>query len=118
VYFDQDGRCAGRSRPGLFAKEVFTDRNNEHITSYDAFLGDAHFKNGRPIGTTRPGFFDCAYTTLDVEEEDAVCDDYDDLWAQEDFAENDRHGPGRFVRRLLLWCLIGYAVIALIVKLN
>jgi len=101
VYFDQDGTYAGRSRPGVFAKEVFTDRNNEYITSYDAFLGDVHFKNGRLLGTTRSGFFDCAYTTLDVEEEDAedLCFDEDSDYGEfEDVYENDTFEENNCVR--------------------
>lgn len=120
VYFDQNGRYAGWSRPGFLAKEAFVDRNNEYITSYDSFLCDAHFKNGRPMGTTSAGFFDCAYTTLD-EEEDGAYDDCDDIWEQEDFSENDFNEPqGSGVKILcfLLLFVIVFVVIALLVRLG
>lgn len=118
VYFDQDGRYAGRSRPGLFAKEVFTDRNNEHITSYDAFLGDAHFKNGRLIGTTRAGFFDCAYTTLDAEEEDLeeLCFDEDSDYDEcEDIYENDTFEVRERYKCSKKLVLVALLVLALVV---
>lgn len=69
VFFDQDGNYAGRSRPGFFAKEVFTSADNERITTSHSFLGEVHFKNGRPVGKSRPGFFNRTYTSLDLDEE-------------------------------------------------
>ena len=130
VYTDPNGNYAGWSRPGLFAKEVFIGRNNKCITSYDAFLGDAHFKNGRPMGMTRQGLFDCTYTTLDTEEEneeelcfdeDAACDDSDDFWPQEAASEKRFAGLQGFwgsVLRFLLFCVVVFAVIAFIFGRN
>ena len=69
VYTDQNGNYAGWSRPGFLAKEVFIGADHEHVTTYDSFFGEVHFKHGRPIGKTRPGFFDQAYTSLDLDEE-------------------------------------------------
>lgn len=88
VYTDQNGRYAGKSRPGFLAKEVFTDTEHNYITSYDSLLGEVHFKNGAPVGHTRPGFFDSAYTTLD-EEDEFVEDEYydEDLYDEEDEEE-------------------------------
>ena len=84
VYTDENGRYAGKSRPGFFAKEVFTDTDNNHITSYDSLRGEVHFKNGVPVGHTRPGFFDSAYTTLEVEDEIL-----DEELCEEDYIEDD-----------------------------
>lgn len=84
VYTDQDGRFAGKSRPGFLAKEVFTDTEHNHITSYDGLFGEVHFKNGTPVGHTRPGFFDSAYTTLEVEDEIL-----DEEFCEEDYIEDD-----------------------------
>lgn len=90
VYTDQNGNYAGKSRPGFLSKEVFTDTDGNSITSYDDLFGEVHFKNGAPVGHTRPGFFDSEFTTLEAEDE--ISDEYD-LYADEfsdtedDFAE-------------------------------
>ena len=102
VYMDQNGRYAGKSRPGFLAKEVFTDTDNNHITSYDSLFGEVHYKNGKPIGHSRPGFFDSEYTTLEeedecyeedlledefYEEEDLLDEEYDD--DEDEYVEDD-----------------------------
>lgn len=69
VYSDSNGNYAGKSRKGYFSKRVFTDTNHEHITSYDSFLGEVHFKDGSRIGQTRPSFFGVSYTSLEAEDE-------------------------------------------------
>ena len=95
VYTDDRGRYAGKSRPGFLTKEVFTDTDNNHITSYDSLCGEVHFKNGAPIGHTRPGFFDSSYTTLDMEDEEDyfeedLVDSFEDDEAEEaDYVEGD-----------------------------
>ena len=140
VYTDQNGRYAGKSRPGFLAKEVFTDTEHNHITSYDSLLGEVHFKNGTPVGHTRPGFFDSAYTTLD-EAEEIVEDEYyeDELYIEDEElldayededveeAEYEEYSPEvsqhTVVRNLQLFvlCLVICMVIAVIyaiVKFN
>lgn len=87
VYTDQNGRYAGKSRPGFLAKEVFTDTEHNHITSYDSLCGEVHFKNGIPVGHTRPGFFDSAYTTLEVEDEIPEEEFYEEDYLENDLAE-------------------------------
>lgn len=87
VYTDQDGRFAGKSRPGFLAKEVFTDTEHNHITSYDGLFGEVRFKNGTPVGHTRPGFFDSAYTTLEVEDESDEEGLYDEDYFEGDLAD-------------------------------
>ncbi len=87
VYTDQNGRYAGKSRPGFLAKEVFTDTEHNHITSYDSLCGEVHFKNGVPVGRTRPGFFDSAYTTLETEEESYEEESYEEDYFEEDLIE-------------------------------
>ena len=86
VYTDQNGRYAGKSRPGFLAKEVFTDTEHNCITSYDSLCGEVHFKNGVPVGHTRPGFFDSAYTTLEVDDESYEEEAYEDYF-EEDLTE-------------------------------
>lgn len=88
VYTDENGRYAGKSRPGFFAKEVFTDADHNHITSYDSLCGEVHFKNGVPVGHTRPGFFDSAYTTLEVEDESDEEGLYDEDYFEGDLADS------------------------------
>ena len=80
VYTDQNGKYAGKSRPGFLSKEVFTDTDGNSITSYDGLCREVHFKNGVPVGHTRPGFFDSECTTLEIEDE--ISDEYD-LYADE-----------------------------------
>ena len=97
VYMDQNGRYAGKSRPGFLAKEVFTDTEHNYITSYDSLLGEVHFKNGVPVGHTRPGFLDSAYTTL--EEEDAYyAEDIfeDEFYEDEDLLEEEYDGDEEY----------------------
>lgn len=84
VYTDQNGSYAGKSRPGFLVKEVFTDTENNHITSYDSLCEEVHFKNGSPVGHTRPRFFDSEYTTLDIGDEDP-----DEVYFEEDYLEED-----------------------------
>ena len=140
VYTDQNGRYAGKSRPGFLAKEVFTDTEHNHITSYDSLFGEVHFKNGTPVGHTRPGFFDSAYTTLDEDEEIVGDECYEedpyredeellDAYEDEDIEETeyDEYSPEvsqhTVVRNLQLFvlCLVICMVIAVvyaIVKFN
>ena len=68
VYTDQNGKYAGKIRPGILAKKVFTDTEGNRITSYHRFRGETHFKNGKPIGHSRPGLFGTSYTTLEIPE--------------------------------------------------
>lgn len=128
VYTDQNGRYAGKSRSGFLAKEVFTDTEQNRITSYDSLLGEVHFKNGTPVGHTRPGFFDSACTTLDDEdeyyeedpyiEEEELFDSYEDQGIEE--AEYEEYSPEitqqTVVRNLQLFvlCLVICMVIAVI----
>ena len=88
VYTDENGRYAGKSRPGFFAKEVFTDTEHNHITSYDSLCGEIHFENGVPIGHTRPGFFDSAYTTLEAEDECYEEEAYEKDYFEEDLTDS------------------------------
>ena len=89
VYTDQNGRYAGKSRPGFLSKEVYKDADHNYITSYGAPLGDIHFKNGTPIGRSRPELFGFSLTSLEIEDE--ICEDdfYEDEtdFMEEDFAE-------------------------------
>ena len=87
VYTDQNGQYAGKSRPGFLAKEVFTDADHNHITSYEGLCGDIHFKNGSPIGHTRPGFFGFKHTTLEAENELPEEEYYEEDYFTEDIAE-------------------------------
>lgn len=95
VYTDQNGRYAGKSRPGFLAKEVFADTEHNHITSYDSFCGEVHFKNGVPVGHTSPGFFDSAYTILEGEDELPEDEEYyaedifDEAWDEDVSYEED-----------------------------
>lgn len=93
VYTDQNGRYAGKSRPGFLAKEVFADADHNHITSYDSLFGKVHFKNSVPIGHTRPGFFDSAYTTLeeedDVSNEEYCEDSFEEEWMEDQEYSDD-----------------------------
>ena len=125
VYMDQNGRCVGESRPGFMAKEVFTDTEYNYISSYDSPCGKIHFKNGIPVGHTRPGFFDAAYTTLDdenlcVEEEFSEDEESEGTEYEEYSLEVSQH---TIVRNLQLFVLclvicIVIAVIYAIVKFN
>lgn len=72
VFSDRNGRYAGTSRPGFLAKEVFSGTDRNRITTYGGFLGDVHFKNGVPIGTSHPGIFSSSCTTLETEEMEEV----------------------------------------------
>ena len=115
VYTDENGRYAGKSRPGFLAKEVFTDTEHNHITSYDSLCGEVHFKNGVPVGRTRPGFFDSAYTALEAEDEGNEAE----VYASEE-KEREEHDPKAsqyaVMRNLQLFilCLISCVVIACI----
>ena len=77
VYTDQNGGYAGRSRPGFLSKEVFTDADHDHITSYDSICGEVHFKDGAPIGYTNPGILGTSYTSLEIQDE--YCEDEQDI---------------------------------------
>ena len=144
VYMDQNGRYAGKSRPGFLAKEVFTDNDNNHITSYDSLFGEVHYKNGKPIGHSRLGFFDSAYTTLEEEDEyyeediledefyededllDEEYDDDEDEYVEDDAeeilddTETEEYSPKAtqytVVRNLQLfvWCIVICMVIAVV----
>ena len=72
VFSDRNGRYAGTSRPGFLAKEVFSGTDRNRITTYGGFLGDVHFKNGVPIGSSHPGIFSSSCTTLETEEMEEV----------------------------------------------
>ena len=84
VHTDSNGRYAGKSRTGFFAKEVFTGTEHNHITSYDSLFGEVHFKNGRPVGRTRPGFLCSACTELELEDEI-----HEEGYYEEDYYEDD-----------------------------
>lgn len=89
VYTDQNGSYTGKSRPGFLSKEVYKDSDHNYITSYGAPFGDVHFKNGTPIGRSRPGLFGSSYTSLEIEDEtceDAFYEDETDS-IERDFAE-------------------------------
>lgn len=139
VYTDQNGRYAGKSRDGFLAKKVFTYADHNYITSYDSLCGEVHFKNGVPIGHTRPGFFDSAYTTLETEDDILEEEYYDeDDWteAQEgyegavdeaEFIDYEEYSPKvsqyTVVKNLQLFvlCLVICMVIAIIyaiIRLN
>ena len=90
VYTDQNGRYAGKSRPGFLAKEVFVDTDHNHITSYEGLFGEVHFKNSVPVGRTRPGFFDSAYTTLETED-DAFDEEYCEDSFEEEWVEDQEY---------------------------
>lgn len=110
VYTDQKGRYAGKSRPGFLAKEVFTDTEHNHITSYDSLCGEVHFRNGVPVGRTRPGFFGSAYTTLETEDESDIEDltgCFEDAETEEeDYAQYDpKMYQHMVVRNLRLFAL-------------
>ena len=88
VYTDQNGRYVGKSRPGFLSKEVYTDTDHNYITSYDSLCGEIHFKNGVPIGHSRPGWFGSSFTSLETEDEvyeDEYYDEADSM--EEDFTE-------------------------------
>ena len=88
VYTDQNGRYSGKSRPGFLPKEVFTDPMDNQITSYDSIGGEIHFKNGAPVGHTKQGFFDTAYTELEDEcDEEALYEEELIVESKDDFAE-------------------------------
>ena len=124
VYTDQNGRYAGKSRPGFLAKEVFTDTEHNHITAYDSLCGEVHFKNGVPVGHSRPGFFDTEYTTLETEDEsyegeayaEDLIDYVEDVRAEEkDYTEDDtRVSQYTVVKNLQLFvlCLVICMIIA------
>ena len=124
VYTDQNGRYAGKSRPGFLAKEVYTDTDNNHITTYDSLCGEFHFKNGVPVGHTRPGFFDSEHTTLETEDEgyeedyfeEALMDTFDDTEIEEDdYVESDsKVSQYTVVKNLQLFvlCLVICMIIA------
>lgn len=89
VYTDQNGSYAGKSRPGFLSIEVYEDADRNYITSYGAPFGDVHFKNGTPIGRSRPGLFGSSYTEIETEAEiyeDEFYEDETDNIA-EDFVE-------------------------------
>lgn len=89
VYTHQNGRYAGKSRPGFLSKEVYKDDDHSYITSYGAPLGDIHFKNGTPIGRSRPGLFGSSYTSLEIEDEIYEDEFYED---ETDCVEEDFTG--------------------------
>jgi hypothetical protein len=93
VYTDQNGRYVGKSRPGYLAKEVFTDAKHNYITSYEGLFGDVHFKNGVPVGHTKPGLFDSAYTTLeagdDASDEEYCEDGFEEEWLEDEECFDD-----------------------------
>ena len=125
VYTEQNGGYVGKSRPGFLAKEVFTDTEHNRITSYDSLFGEVHLKNGTPVGHTRPGLFDSAYTTLDEEDKEELLEDYED--EESENAEYEEYSPkvsqNTIVRNLqhFVLCLVICMVIAVvyaIVKFN
>ena len=119
VYTDENGRYAGKSRPGFLAKEVFTDTEHNHITSYDSLCWEVHFKNGVPVGHSRPGFFDAEYTTLETEDEsyeEDLIDSFEDAGTEEkDYTEDDtRVSQYTVVKNLQMFvlCLVICMIIA------
>ena len=88
VYTDQNGQYAGKSRPGFLAKEVFTDADNNHITSYEGLCGDIHFQNGIPVGRTRPGFFGFDHTTIETDDDSSEEEYYEEDYCAEDIVED------------------------------
>lgn len=93
VYTDQNGQFTGKSRPGFLAKEVFTDADHNHITSYEGLCGDIHFQNGTPIGHTRPGFFGFEHTTLEADDEPCEGEYCDEDYCAEEWDEVEDDNP-------------------------
>ena len=89
VYIDQNGQYAGKSRPGFLAKEVFTDADHNHITSYEGLCGDIHFQNGVPVGHTRPGFFGFDHTTIETDDDSSEAEYCEEDYFTEDITEDD-----------------------------
>ena len=126
VYTNQNGKYAGKSRPGFLAKEVFTDTEHNHITSYDSLCGEIHFKNGVPVGHTRPGFFDSEYTSVETEDEsyeadyfeEDLTDSFEDAGIEEeDYMESDsKASQYTVVKNLQMFalCLVICMIIACI----
>jgi hypothetical protein len=113
VYTDNDGNYVGKSRPGFFAEEVYTDAEHNHITSYKGITRTHHYQNGKPIGYTKPGFFDSAYT--DVEEdiaEEYEEETYEDLEIEEyDFIDEN---PQKNVVRNLQFAFLSIVICMII----
>lgn len=86
VYFDERGRIAGKSHKGFLAKEVFHDKDHKRsITTYEGIIGEIHYENGKLIGRSMPGWLGTECTTLETED---VQKDYD-LQLQEEYVEED-----------------------------
>lgn len=118
VYYDHKGRLAGTSRPGFLAKEVFNDKDyKDCIITYGGIMGDAHYKNGEPIGRTTPGWCDTAYITL--EDDDFS---YEDDSTQRDYCLEQ--SPNEIDNRTIVKnvvtfsaCFLGFALIMAIFTL-
>lgn len=108
VYTDQNGRYAGKSRTGIFAKEVFTDTERNRVTSYDSLFGEVHFQNGVPAGNTKPGFFGCEHTELETG--DDFSEDYDDTVYEDDAVDCEEHNNKSFGWIFVLFLVICAAV--------
>ena len=69
VFFDADGNPAGRSRPGIFAERVYWDRESgEYLSVYPGLTGKHLRKNGRFVGKAHPEILGTGYTDLDEED--------------------------------------------------
>lgn len=100
VFSDRNGRYAGTSRPGFLAKEVFSGTDRNRITTYGGFLGDVHFKNGVPIGSSHPGIFSSSCTTLETEEMEEV---WEEPW--EEMPEVPAAPPANPIHSVLTFAL-------------
>ena len=122
IYTDQNGQHAGKSRSGFLAKEVFTDTDHNHITSYEGFCGDAHLKDGVPIGYTRPGFFGLSHTVLKAApvfvDEDHIEENLLDVSSEVDVIDEEENAPEMNQKHvvknvlLLLLCVLAFVVIS------
>ena len=70
VYFDEKGRYAGKGRKGIVAEEVFVDKDFKRcIHTYKGFIGESHYENGKWIGHSAPGWLGTASTTVETEDD-------------------------------------------------
>lgn len=86
IHYDEKGEHTATSRPGFLSEEVHYDKKNKrYVSSYPGIIGSFHRSNGRTVGTTRPGFFDRSYTTLETDDEECI----EDFEGEENFVEED-----------------------------
>ena len=91
VYFDEKGRYAGKSRKGIVAEEVFIAKDfKRSIATYKGLIGESHYENGKLIGHSMPGWLGTAYTTIETQE-DLPEDTYfrDDLFEEDVFVDEE-----------------------------